>query len=406
MGLKKKVGVVFIVLAVAAVCELLATIMLGRYLPADEFGKFKFIHTIVLMCSALLLFGQNTAIFRVIRKNNFGRYAWRRFVFQCLAFSAIIGFCVVFAVGRFYNLEKEILFIFFAFLCAVGVELLSAILRADEQYSRSILVTKFNAILFFISIVVLFLFFQPHDLNLILYFYIGVFLCSLLFGIFSTRTIESGKEDFPLKAIKEGGWLFLIAISYSFLIQIDQFFIAKMMGYEELAGYVAIISVTRGFELLAVALRFVLVPRYSQEPNRSIRADTLKACMAAAGLVVLYVIGGKFLLHVFFKGKFDHVAGLLNFFMAIGFFRVVYTIPAGMIDGRVSSRFLRLFFVGCLMGVVLHMAGDFILIPLFGLQGAATSALVAWVFRIGIAYTIVYKEKRERLTDINPQMSY
>jgi O-antigen/teichoic acid export membrane protein len=396
MSLKKKVGSVFAFLLIAAVCELLTTIILGRQLTSEVFGKFKFIHTIVLLLWTLLVLGQNTTVIRTFSRQNFQVYDWRYFVTQCLKFSAFLGVLAAVGVAIIYGFWMESLFIFVAYIASVGIEFFSSVLRADQQYTRSILVSKAAPVIFFLFVLGLVGVFQMENFYGLLTLYTGVFLCALGFGFWSTRYIPAGTESVPFKKIKEGLWIFLIAITYSFLIRIDQFFIAKMLGYAQLGGYVAVISVTRGFELLAVALRFVLLPHYSQHvsrlPSSTLVKDSVTVAVAAGGLFILYLIGGEILLHIFFDGKFDAFAYLLPFLIIIGFMRVMQAIPIGLISARFSSKALRSYFVVCCCVLVAQILGCLYFIPMWGLKGAVYATTGAWMVRTILGYGFILKE--------------
>ncbi|MBN1586372.1 MAG: hypothetical protein JW937_02965 [Candidatus Omnitrophica bacterium] len=403
MSLKKKIGLVFVVFTAAAVCELLTTIILGRTLPADEFGRFKFIHTIVIVLASLLVFGQNIAIVRNVGKISPERYNWRRYVGLCLLISAVCGLFGVVWLGHYYGLSGAIPFVYLACVSAVGIEYYSSVLRAHEEYNTSVILSKIAPVVFFLGVLIIFYVLRRPQFSVILSVYAAVFLSALLFGVFASGKIECGADPFPPGGVKDGVWLFLISLCFVVMGRVDQFFIAKMLGYEALAGYAAVIAAARGFELVAMALWFVLMPHYSKGHSRSLKSDTLKAGLVAAVLVGIYLMGGRLLLHVFFGGKFDHVMYLMNLFIIIGFFQVMHTIPSGIIDGRASTRFLRIFFMCCLFGILISIIGNAVLIPLWGLKGSAYSTMAAWAFRVVTAYIVVLKERNvTELTDTLP----
>jgi len=243
----KKVSSVFIILAVAAIAEFVNNIMLGRNLSPEIFGRFKFINTVILMLASLLVFGQNMTIIRVFTEDIFGKYNWKKFIRNCLVIASIVGAvsCVVIAI--FYKLRFELVFAFIAIIAAVGTDYFSALLRSREKYIYSIFISKTVSICFFFVLIFMFTLMREVGLFNLLFVYSAMFIIALFLGFHSIRKLPVGTESLPRKTIKEGLLLFLISFSFLVMSRIDQFFIARMLSYEELANYVVVITVTRGF---------------------------------------------------------------------------------------------------------------------------------------------------------------
>lgn len=406
-NLTKKIGVVSLILGIAAVAELLSTIILGRVLSPELFGRFKFFNTVVLMLSSLLLFGQNMSIIRVFGQDNLKDYNWKKFIGSCLVFSAMAAAIGCILIGIVYNLINEMFFAYFAIIAAVGTEYHSAILRSQGKYSLSMFLNKTNSIIFFFFLMAFFCIYGFFNFWGLVLLYTIIFLCITVCSTFLTQRLPVGKKIVSRQFVTEGLILFFITISYTIMVQIDQFFITKMLGYAQLADYVVVITVTRGFELVATALWFVMMPHYAKDYSRSIRSDSFKVGVVALIVCVGYVFMGQPLLHLFFKGKFDHSSYLLAFFIAAGFFRIIYAIPAGIIGGRLPKNLLKLFLVTCLLGIILNLCLNYFLIPIWGLRGAAASVLVSWIFRVVSAYYVVmrFKSLESQDSDIFDQIS-
>lgn len=393
MGLKKKVGSVFIIMGIAAVCEFLTTMLLGRNLSPDIFGRFKFIHTIILMFSSLLLLGQNSTIIRVVGKHGFDRYDWKKLALIGFVFAGSIAIFVIYGLGYFFDFEGIKGLIYIALIAAIGIEFNSASLRAHNQCNKSIFIAKLPSLFFCVVVFFLIKFLHIYNFKALLNCYSFVFLSAFIIGAYYVNQLDSGKDSIPLSSMTDGLWLFLQGLSFTMMMQIDQFFIVKLLDYEHLAGYVAVIATTRGFELLAIAIWFVLMPHYSRNQSGSILMYSVKAAGVGICMVGIYMVIGEGFLDFVFKGKFDHVGFLFKYFIPIGFLRVLYAVPSSIIDGRISSHFLKIFVICSLLGILINVIGNIILIPRWGLSGAAFSTLLSWVFRVVIAYSIVYKEK-------------
>jgi len=390
-SLIQKVGSVSIVLGLAAMAELLSNVILGRLLPPNLFGRFKFINTVVIMLSSLLLFGQNIAIIRVFNKENIKEYDWKKFIRLCLLFASLFAAVGCVIIGLVYHLMKEILFAYFAVVAAVGTEYYSALLRSQDRYSSSMLLSKTNSIVFSVCVAMMFFVFKIFSFWGLIFVYTLIFFSSFVLGNLVTNRFPAGERAVSGRFVKEGVILFFITFSYTVMVQVDQFFISKILGFSKLADYVVVITVTRGFELVATALWFVMMPHYAKDYSRSIRSDSIKVANISFIVCVFYLFFGQSLLHILFNGRYDHSAYLLNFFISAGFLRIIYSIPAGIIGGRLPHNLLSLFFIMCLVGILLNLFLNIILIPIWGLKGAAFAVLCSWFFRVVSAYFVVIK---------------
>lgn len=400
INLKKKISAVFLILAVAAAAELLVNVILGRNLSTDSFGRFKFINTVVIMVSTLLLFGQNSSIIRTLSKDDFAKYNWKKFINSCLLFSSLIAIIIVLCIGYFYKLYKEMIFVYIGLMCAIGIEYSSSLLRSRNSYAYAMFISKLSSIGLFAIVAVILYIVRTTDFYLILAAYVLTFLLAFSIGLASTRKFENGKEEFPISTIKAGLILFLITASFTIMTQIDQFFIAKMLNFDKLAHYTAVITIARGFDLIAMALWFVLMPHYAKDYSRSIKKDSIKVGFVGLLVTIFYFLFGTFLLHFLFKGKFDSSFHLIKYFIVIGFFRVIYSIPSGIIGGRLESKYLGVFLMTCILGMVINLAGNYYLIPILGLTGSAISTMFSWIFRVVAAYFVIILEKR-RITSVS-----
>jgi O-antigen/teichoic acid export membrane protein len=390
-NLKRNISSVFLVLLIAAGAEFLTSVILGRNLSPDIFGRFKFINTIVLLLSTLLLFGQNIVIIRVLSKENIVFYNWRKFIYTCLFFSSLVGITITLFIGYYYQFGKEMVFIYLVFFTMIGIECLSSLFRAQGKYTYSIILSKSNSFGFFLAVCGLFYIAKNDDFYLLLSMFVLASMVSFLVAVVHAEKIPNGKSIFPRSTIKEGIWLFLITSSYMILVYIDQFFIVKMLGYKELAGYVVILTVTRGYDLINYALLFVLTPTYAKAEPRSIKKDSYKVTFIGGLISLVYLIFGGWLVHFLFKGKYDQAIYLVNFFIIIGFLKTLYAIPSGIISGKLSVPYLKKFLVLSLFGILLNIAGQLSLIPWLGLTGAVIATMVSWLYRVVTAYYVVYK---------------
>ncbi len=396
MSTRKKIISVFFVVCGAAVAEFLTNVFLGRALTPDIFGRFKFIHTIVMTLGTLLVFGQDATLIRVLAGGNFKKYNWKKFIVQCFGISAVISAIALVFIQLYYHITINIVYILLPILSSISVRLFSSILRGYGKYPIAMFISRGFSFVFFLICLVLFALKLLHTIPLpqLIIWYMLAYILIFCIAIVLIYNIENGSENITFAQIKNGLWLFLITVSFTALLNINTFFLAKMMEYKDVAIYSIGITVTRGFDLICSTLWFVLMPTYSKDKNRPILPDVLKSLGLGIMVAVFYAIFGKFLIIFLFKGKYDAVIPLLWLFVLIGIFKVLYSIPSGVISGRFTTFYLKLFFVLSLISLAINIVGNYLFIPLLGIKGAVLSGVFAWFFRVSSAYYLIYINKK------------
>jgi O-antigen/teichoic acid export membrane protein len=385
----KRVWSVFGILCISAIAELLTNVVLVRSLTAEVFGKFKFINAALLFIVTLCLFGQNIGLIRGLG-NDAQKFDWKGFIRLRVFAGMSLGVLAVIIVGYFYHFDIfEVVLICVLLFVALLSEYYFSLMRACGSYNRSMLVNKATAVVLCLLVCVVVFVNRHIGVHGLLVVYVIAIALALWLAFKSTAPISNGLQPLPRGVFKDGVLLFFITASFVLITQMDQFFISKVLGYGELARYAVIAIVTRGFELAALAIWFVLMPHYSQGVDRCIKNDSIKVLVVALVMAGLYAVFGFFLLHFLFGGKFDSSAYLLKYFIISGIFRVLYSIPSGVIDGKMPAKYLKLFLCTCVLGIIINFVGNWVLIPLWGMTGSAVSTMVSWIFRVVTGYWVV-----------------
>lgn len=396
LQLEKKLSASFLILLASTAAGLLTNVWLGRILPEGVFGKFKFIQTIVITLSSMLLLGQNVTIIRLLAKKSFSRFDWKGFLFRCLLLSAFIGFPATYAISGYYRLGSEFLLIYLAFVASIGVEYLHSVPRARGKYPYAMFLSGSFPIFFLFAIASAYFLFRGMRPDLLLPGFTLSWLASFLLATFSLAREANGREQVPPPVIKEGLWIFLITMSYVLMEHLNQFFIVKLLNYKEMASWAVVMVVAKGYDLVATTLMFVFMPMYSEKIARPLKNDIIRTFIIATAVFFCYTFFGAMLLHVLFNGRYDPYRYLLAYFNIIGFCKILYTVPGAVIGSQHASKHLRAFLIACTAIILFNIGSNFFLIPAIGLGGAALVAVISWIGRLAVSYAIVYRERQER----------
>jgi len=155
-------------------------------------------------------------------------------------------------------------------------------------------------------------------------------------------------------------------------------FIGKMLSYKDIAIYAVIASTMRLFEFEQDASYYVLVPHLNTKKHISFKR--VLGLLLSIGLVtaLIYILFGKTIVHLFFKGLYDTGIYLIPLFIAIGFIRLIYVLPASIISGRGSEDILRKYFYFTMLFSIINIGLFYVFIPKWGLKGAAIASAVTW----------------------------
>lgn len=210
--------------------------------------------------------------------------------------------------------------------------------------------------------------------------------------------VQTAGHDFafPGKTILAyAGPLTLFLVFYELLLTIDLYFVKALLQDDHLTGlYNAAITVGRIPYYLFAALAMIMLPAISKTTaerdteqttslvNRALRLMTL----LLFPMITLMIIYASPLLHLFYGSRYDGAEGALGVFaLGVGFLTVFYVLAFALNGAGLVRIPMKLSFFGFLAMVALN----FLLIPPFGIVGAALSAtLAALALMLGIlAYT-------------------
>ncbi|MBI2439625.1 MAG: flippase [Candidatus Moranbacteria bacterium] len=200
--------------------------------------------------------------------------------------------------------------------------------------------------------------------------------------------------DFPTKTILAyAGPLTLFLVFYELLLTIDLYFVKALLKDDHLTGlYNAAITVGRIPYYLFAALAMIILPAISkttaersQEETTALVSKSLRLMtLLLFPMITLLITYALPLLHFFYGTRYDQAANAMGVFsLGVGGLTVFYVLSFALNGAGLVKIPMRLSFFGFLLMVIFN----FILIPRFGIVGAALSAtLTAFVLMSTILF--------------------
>ncbi len=198
--------------------------------------------------------------------------------------------------------------------------------------------------------------------------------------------------DFPAKTILAyAGPLTLFLIFYELLLTIDLYFVKALLQDDHLTGlYNAAITVGRIPYYLFAALAMIMLPAISKTTAERNTEETTSLVNKALRLmtlllfpmITLMVVYASQILHLFYGNRYDGAEGAMGIFaIGVGFLTVFYVLAFALNGAGLVRISMKLAFFGFLALVGLN----FLLIPVYGIIGAALAAtLAALAVMVGI----------------------
>ncbi len=167
-------------------------------------------------------------------------------------------------------------------------------------------------------------------------------------------------------------------------MRLDQLMIKHMLGDAPLGQYAVAVRVSEAFYFIPMAVTASLFPAIVQAKMKGPQAyhDRLKALNAlliwiALGLTAAFSIWGRGLIGVFFGSDYTPAAGVLMIHIWASVFVFLGILRSKWAINEHAQNWVCAYTV---LGAVINVALNLILIPAWGIQGAAVATVVAQCF--------------------------
>ena len=404
----------FSIQAIGAACGFLAHFLLARQLGAVEYGIYNFVFSFSMICALIGNFGFQASAVRLIPQivSDKNSYNLKNFFgFSCLwifvlsSFISIIAYQILIYFGLTEKYPEN------ALLIGIGLTPLLALLKLNsgilrgfklgswalsyESSLKEIFFSLFLITVFFSSLAVL-----NAQIALIV---TGIILATLLFISFGHifKLISSQIKLFsPISAQNnQSPYKTWIVISFPMMLVISvQFLIIRsdilMLGFltdvDSVGVYSAGAKIAQAATMGMMILNILFSPKaselYHQKNHKDLRKLYFKTLIQQAGITLILVL----VLLIFsqkivqFLGSDYNEAIQVIYILLFGYaINCLWgPIPFLMIMTRYEYEAMWLTFGAALANIILNI----LLIPTFGIIGAAISTIIALNFRNGIAF--------------------
>lgn len=219
---------------------------------------------------------------------------------------------------------------------------------------------------------------------------------------------STSKELLP-KLFSFGKWMFFVYLLDTFSYRLDILMLKYFVSSEQVGYYFAAYKVIHLLWLASGALSFVLLPKISElagESKNKFKELPFKIINRTAFIAIpmafgVYALSDQ-IIPIVFGSKYVASIPVVNLLIPAGLagFLILGSGPILMNIGRVKS-----IFYGSLINVVLIVFLNFVLIPLYGIKGAAIGTSISFFVQLILYWAFVVHAIKPKF-DIVPTIKY
>lgn len=417
--LKKSFKVLFIRGAGVFLLFMLSLFLTNFYSP-EQVGRYDFVRATIMILSGASLIGTNQSIiyYSGILKSKNSLSSIKNIYYKMAKMTGAI--CLLFIVGVFIVSEEtinqafnkndayELIFSTIGVLFFYTITMLNIdTLRGLEKTTISELYRNvFRYVPVFIFSIILFLTQNQEWL-------IEVFLAGfiLLFIITTTQTIRLFKKLKPsnnkeqsfsyAQIFKRSYPMALSAVAYFIMQSVDIIILTAYEGYDKVAYYSIAVKLATVTALALMSVNIVVAPKIAEIYNNNDHSKLNKLIKDSSRiifsislpvLIILFVFSGFIL--SFFGENYVLAKDALGILLVGQFFSSICGPGAVYLNmtGR-EQKLNKILIAGLFVNVILN----FILIPVYAIEGAAAATLISMLFWNTLIVTTIYKSDKIKI---------
>ena len=394
-----------VVMGIAFLLSMIATLILGNRMSPDEFGDFALLKNFILIGSTFAIFGMDQGS---IRNNINGRPAISLTIVNILSF--ILSAVFAFSMKGLFSLSFNNTFYLWGIVyCGSNMIYLASIHRLKNQFLQAQIVHNCWKIILFMVVVFTFFFDESIiNINFIYFklFFSMIFVISIhyIFGWIRNNNNINNKidEEVQGKAFRDGIILWMINVLGLIFAGMDRFIIPSITTKAVLGTYYAIsfIYIT-GFTMIGSAVGYVIFPYLSKNENIEWKNLTKLIFLILTALFISLIFSGHFITSILFSGKYD--AALLHQIttpiLMMGIIQCFHTIVHFYIYAKSPKQILMKYIIFLLFFCLFYFASFYVMNIFieYSLSSLVNHIFFIWIIKILSSLFMLYLIQGKRL---------
>lgn len=378
---------------IGIVAILLTSYAFANLLSPETYGQYKYIISIGALLTALSLTSASTAISQAAARNVTGFFAFikrKSFYYGLSIFALSMVGALYYYINGNTSLALGLLIIGILQPFFNNSSLIFSYLLGKQQFKRNAFVQILNTIFVTSAIIISILFTKNVAVLLVVYFLANTVSGYLIAYFYAPRNevitdTESAQSLF--RYTKHGSLQNIVSIVSN---QLDKILIFQNLGAAELAIYTFATALPDQYKGITKNIEAMLLPRFSQYTDRSLRAGLLNKSIIYFLFLLLCLIAYVFISPYIFKILYPQYEAsvFLSQIYVIGIIFGISGIPLTALKTQMSNT--KLYHFNILTSLV-QVISLIALLPLFGLLGAVIARIIYRAFVCVYAYYLYNK---------------
>jgi len=367
----------------------LITVLVIRYLGPEQFGLLSYAISFYGLFTAISVLGLENISIRELVKYPEKRDNILGSVFLLRLVGGIVTLILI-ALTLFISGESTDISILILIISTSAIfqsfSVIDYYFRAEVKAKYSVYVMT-GSVLFTSSLKILLIILEAPLIYFAIVFSVEFFVAATGFLLaYKRNKLKMIKWKFHKKTavnlLKDSWPLILSGLVVSVYMKIDQVMIRTMLDSKELGYYAAAVRLSEAWYFIPVALTNAIFPavinakKASNEfyINRIQKLYDILAWMAIS-IAVPVSIFSKDIINVIFGAEFQSAAPVLTIYIWAG---VAVFLGVASSQYLITENYTKLSFSRNFVGMIFNVALNFILIPKYGIVGAAVATLISY----------------------------
>jgi len=365
------------------------TVFVVRYLGPKDFGLLSYAISFYGLFATISILGLESITIRELVKNPDKRDDLLGSVFLLRLLG---GVCTIIFIALTLYFSDESTYISILILI-VSVSAIFQSFSVVDYYFRAEVKAKYSVYVFSTAVLIvavlkiMLIIFEANLIYFAIAFSIEFLLAAagFLFVYRFNKLKLSGwrfNKKIAVSLLKDSWPLILSGLVVSVYMKVDQVMIKNMLNSEEVGYYAAAVKLSEAWYFIPVALTNSLFPaivnakKVSKEfyNNRMQKLYDILAWMAIAIAVPVSIFSSE-IISIIFGNEFQSAAPVLTIYIWAG---VAVFLGVASSQYLINENFTKLSFSRTFIGMVLNILLNIILIPKYGIVGAAYATLISY----------------------------
>lgn len=394
----------------AQAVNFIVVLIITKVLSVDEYGKYAIINTILSLAIDLSDMGMNSSVTKFVaeyhnKDQTFERtvitYATRKKLRNSALVIALMMLSSKFIASFFVHDDSYTIYVIIVSFC-IGFTLISSMNKAIFQGRQIYKLYFYSVVIDTISYFALVgIFYITNNLTVfsvivsnVIRMLISMWSSSLMAGLnireILSVTVENSEVINKFSSFSK--WMLLWAVFANLQSRADVILLSQLTTISQVSYYDVANKLTKPILLVLSAYATVMNPIYAQlgsskELKNKVK-QTAKFIAAVSGLLIIACLLSEPVLVILFGNKYNSSIIPLRI-MLISLIFFVWTVPYNSALYALNKP--SIFALAAGIGLLINIAGDYLLLPKFGAVGAAMTYFIAQVESFLVAY-IAYKK--------------